>query len=358
MDTGGGSGGVKLGNKTGILLTQKNGQRNGGDSFNAVTVAAAAQLVNSLLVKSETHSLDGMSEVSFAAATTTTTATTTNKGQNKDLAAKAKLIDQSRSNTDINQDHEQNSQLVEDEKNAKIYTCARCPQIFNSSNLLRKHVSENHEKEYECCICSMNFNNRFAFLKHKYFHMNLVFKEERNDEKKYDNSIKFSCDQNENEKEIKKSSKNKIINEEKTESDVDLYDLNTLYKRCLMNRETLIDVNISMPSSNQIAIDSAKAKRLANGSMNIRKDESNALVKLIKQNSCCSICRKCISEKKKLVAHKKLCLLKLKKKNASGLEEISVSNDEEDDNDVEETDLVHDFLLVNTFAKKQKNQTH
>jgi len=31
---------------------------------------------------------------------------------------------------------------------AKVYTCARCPEIFNSSNLLRKHVSENHEKGF------------------------------------------------------------------------------------------------------------------------------------------------------------------------------------------------------------------
>ncbi len=29
-----------------------------------------------------------------------------------------------------------------------VYTCARCPEIFNSANLLRKHVSENHEKGF------------------------------------------------------------------------------------------------------------------------------------------------------------------------------------------------------------------
>jgi hypothetical protein len=41
-----------------------------------------------------------------------------------------------------------NSNLFEIFKKKKVYTCARCPEIFSSSNLLRKHVSESHEKGF------------------------------------------------------------------------------------------------------------------------------------------------------------------------------------------------------------------
>jgi uncharacterized C2H2 Zn-finger protein len=49
-------------------------------------------------------------------------------------------------NSSLHQQHSIEQQ--DDEKSAKIYTCARCPEIFSSSLLLRKHVSESHEKGF------------------------------------------------------------------------------------------------------------------------------------------------------------------------------------------------------------------
>ena len=63
-----------------------------------------------------------------------------------------------------------------------------------------------------------------------------------------------------------------------------------------------------------MAICSAKAKSLTNGSNNSKEDEKATLAKLLRQNSLCDICHKCICEKKKLIAHRKLCLLKFNKK--------------------------------------------
>ena len=69
-----------------------------------------------------------------------------------------------------------------------------------------------------------------------------------------------------------------------------------------------------MPSSSQLAINSNLAKRLANGSVNSKEHESTYLLKLVQENSLCDLCRKCFSEKKKLNAHRKLCLKKMKNK--------------------------------------------
>ena len=69
-----------------------------------------------------------------------------------------------------------------------------------------------------------------------------------------------------------------------------------------------------MSSSSQLSINSNFAKRLANGSVNCKEHESNHLLKLVKENSLCDLCRKCFSEKKKLNAHRKVCLMKMKNK--------------------------------------------
>jgi hypothetical protein len=45
------------------------------------------------------------------------------------------------------------------------------------------------------------------------------------------------------------------------------------------------------------------------------EEETSTLVKLLRQTSCCEICHKCISEKKKLIAHRKICLRKYQEKN-------------------------------------------
>lgn len=41
-------------------------------------------------------------------------------------------------------------------------------------------------KEYECCICNMNFNNRFTLLKHKKYHLKLLEQKKKNVENFYD----------------------------------------------------------------------------------------------------------------------------------------------------------------------------
>ncbi len=141
------------------------------------------------------------------------------------------------------------------------------------------------------------------------------------------------------------------------------------------SRNTVLDVNISFSSGSQLAIDSDKAKKLANGSVNYKEDASNALVKLIRQNSCCSICRKCISEKKKLIAHKKLCMMKykqkLKKNNNKKNKSPDNLSDEYGDHsyevDDEDDELLSEFVdneimdiksINNNSAKKQKTNNH
>jgi hypothetical protein len=103
-----------------------------------------------------------------------------------------------------------------------------------------------------------------------------------------------------------------------------------------------------LSSRSQIAINSAKAKKLTNGTVDFKQNQSDALVKLIRQNSCCSICRKCISEKKKLVAHKKLCILKLKKKQScENLDGLSENEDQYFDQE----------LVSDNKSKKEKSKS-
>jgi hypothetical protein len=134
---------------------------------------------------------------------------------------------------------------------------------------------------------------------------------------------------------------------------------------------------MSFSSGSQMAINSEKAKKLANGSVNYKQDESNALIKLIRQNSCCSICRKCISEKKKLIAHKKICMIKYKQKikkdnstNNNNNKSPDNLSDEYGDHsyelDDEDDELVESEIMNmnttdsinNISAKKQKTNSH
>jgi len=63
-----------------------------------------------------------------------------------------------------------------------------------------------------------------------------------------------------------------------------------------------------------LAICTAKAKSISNGSSNSKEEVKSTLVRLLNTNSCCEICRKCTFDKKKLKAHRKICLLKFEKK--------------------------------------------
>lgn len=109
----------------------------------------------------------------------------------------------------------------------------------------------------------------------------------------------------------------------------------------------------SISSTNsQLAICTAKAKSMSNGSKNSKEQIKSTLVKLLNNNSCCEICRKCIWEKKKLIAHRKICLLKFKKKNQEEEEEEEKEQDDEEkegvklnpDNDLNEPKIVNNIL--------------
>ena len=76
-------------------------------------------------------------------------------------------------------------------------------------------------------------------------------------------------------------------------------------------------MEMNVPPNSQLAASTKKAMSIANGSVNSREAQTAVLADLIQQNNCCDICRKCISEKKKLIAHRKICLIKYKKKQAN-----------------------------------------
>jgi hypothetical protein len=73
-------------------------------------------------------------------------------------------------------------------------------------------------------------------------------------------------------------------------------------------------MDIPLSSYSVLSLSSKKAKQMSNGSVNSKEEQDSIFLNLIKENSCCDICRKCISEKKKLVAHRRLCLKKHKNK--------------------------------------------
>ncbi len=80
---------------------------------------------------------------------------------------------------------------------------------------------------------------------------------------------------------------------------------------------------MNLPSNSQIAVCARKAMNTANGSVSSREERQENLVALIKQNNYCDLCQKCISEKKKLVAHRKICLTKFKKKQDGFISKLS-----------------------------------
>ena len=74
---------------------------------------------------------------------------------------------------------------------------------------------------------------------------------------------------------------------------------------------------MNVPPNSQMAASTKKAMNHANGSVNSREEQTAMLADLIQQNNCCDLCRKCISEKKKLIAHRKICLIKYTKRQAN-----------------------------------------
>ena len=71
---------------------------------------------------------------------------------------------------------------------------------------------------------------------------------------------------------------------------------------------------MNIPNEHILAINNRKAQAMANGSLNQKKEQESIFLNLVNENSCCDICRKCISEKKKLIAHRRICMRKFKLK--------------------------------------------
>ena len=110
----------------------------------------------------------------------------------------------------------------------------------------------------------------------------------------------------------------------------------------------------SNATGSQMAICTAKAKQMTNGSSNRKEDEKSTLIQLLRQNSICDICRKCISEKKKLVAHRKICLLKFNKKTSDADADPEFTSSSNDD-DADEVDFDED-TTTNCSVLSEKNQ--
>lgn len=79
-------------------------------------------------------------------------------------------------------------------------------------------------------------------------------------------------------------------------------------------------MNVPYSSSSQLVLNVIKSnKKTCESSIGDKRDHKSPseLVKIIRQNSSCDICMKCFSEKKKLVAHRRLCENRYGKKNSS-----------------------------------------
>ena len=77
-------------------------------------------------------------------------------------------------------------------------------------------------------------------------------------------------------------------------------------------------MEMNVPANSEMAAFAKKAMHAGNGSgVNCIEEQKSALVDMIRQNNFCDLCRKCISEKKKLAAHRKICLIKYRKKQAN-----------------------------------------
>ena len=90
---------------------------------------------------------------------------------------------------------------------------------------------------------------------------------------------------------------------------------NKIPKLFLFSRDGLMEMNV--PPNSQLAASTKKAMSLANGSVSSREEQTAVLSDLIRQNNRCDLCHKCISEKKKRIAHRKICLIKYTKKQAN-----------------------------------------
>ncbi|CAF0712392.1 unnamed protein product [Brachionus calyciflorus] len=315
-------------NSSTITITDPNSLIGLNTDFNQVRVTGnASDLVNSILIKSEQQ--QEASLVQDCHGLITFSDLENNNNENEQLQEGTVNFEHAHlshmrndnenklnGNLNIQTKHEDdendfNAQQGEDEKDGKIYTCARCPEICNSAKQLRKHVSENHEKEYECCICNINFNNRYAFLKHKYYHINLEA-----------SKIKFNDRQNEknctNQSKINSDLSSDSLDDDLTENDSkkdNIFDLNSLYKRSLSNLETLLNMNVPYSSSSQLVLNVIKSNKkshldnLDSDKLDHKLDQksSSNLIKKIRQTSSCDICMKCFCEKKKLIAHRRLC---------------------------------------------------
>ncbi len=77
-------------------------------------------------------------------------------------------------------------------------------------------------------------------------------------------------------------------------------------------------MDMSVRPNSEMAASSKKAQSMCNGGGGSREEQAAVLAGLITQNNMCELCHKCISEKKKLAAHRKVCLLKAAKKAGSG----------------------------------------
>lgn len=75
--------------------------------------------------------------------------------------------------------------------------------------------------------------------------------------------------------------------------------------------ESVLKMDMPTSSSSKLILNAIKSSQSA-ASDNLNKQETFNfnLAKLIRQNSCCELCKKCFSEKKKLIAHKKICQAK------------------------------------------------
>ncbi len=68
---------------------------------------------------------------------------------------------------------------------------------------------------------------------------------------------------------------------------------------------------MSVRPKSEMAASIKKSQSVCNGGS--REEQAAGLAGLITQNKMCELCCKCISEKKKLAAHRRVCLLKAAK---------------------------------------------
>ena len=53
-----------------------------------------------------------------------------------------------------------------------LFSCKQCDQSFEKWTILRKHIANEHSKDYKCNLCSEVFKSRFNFRSHQSTHQN------------------------------------------------------------------------------------------------------------------------------------------------------------------------------------------